>query len=191
MRDVRASVYPHNHNREFDGPLDVRIGVTRTPSILQNWNEKVRPLIQLEQPDPTTNLTLLRILFLAHGSKPTQCVGVWHQANMWGLKNLVRVEPPEYKDWTPEEQTTFRETWKKMRPSHITIYLKTRFVDSLPHPIPRGKWTGVLEDDIRWALFNLQAVSLGVTKKPEPARTILVPGDPTFDATRNNQIIVS
>jgi hypothetical protein len=177
---IQARVWPHNHTDEFGGPLDVKIGVTSQPAALKGWDRKNKPLICLEQPQvAASNFTILRVLFLRDGSPPdTGANSPFHQANSWGLQEL----PVPNLDVPDDQIEAYAETWKRLRPTHLTIYIKGRYANSMPHPIPRGKWTGTVIDDEagRWVLFTLQAVTLAVHRQ-EKKRSILTPGDPEFN----------
>jgi hypothetical protein len=183
MKPVTARVWPHNHTSEFGGPLDVKIGVTSQPEILRGW--KKPPLFSLEQPSDESNLTLLRILFLKHGSKPREATAAeYHTANVWGLQALPVTYTVDPLTLTQDQQVEYNKAWNKAKPSHLTVYLKARYTDALPHPVPLGKWEGTVEEDEhgRWVLFTLQAMTLAV-QKVEEKRHILIPGDPEWAKT--------
>lgn len=188
---VHARVWPHNHRQEFGGPLDLKIGVSSQPDALRGWNAKNKPLFNLEQPlQEESNLTLLRVLFLKHGTKPACCPHdiVWHRANVWGLQELPvppvdALHDDDGSPIPPERRTEFVHAWRKIKPTHITVYLSGRHVSALPHPVPLGQWEGTVVNDPsnRWVLFTFQAVTLAVQKK-EVKRHILLPGDAAFDS---------
>jgi hypothetical protein len=177
-------VWPHFNVTRIDGPLDVKIGVTSQPALLRGWDKRNVPRLQIEQPLQTeSNLTIIRILFVKHGSLPPECPGKWHQGNVWGIKELPPREPPDWEEMNDEAKEGYCQTWKKMKPSHITVYIKGRIADLQPHPIPRGHYDGTLTETDRWAMFTFQAVSLQVAKPQAPERSILLAGDPGFEDT--------
>lgn len=188
MKPVTARVWPHNHTSEFGGPLDVKIGITSQPEVLRGWNPKNKPFFNLEQPQAEkSNLTLLRILFLKHGKYPSPPVPtglLFHYAGVWGLQELPVTYADDPRDLTDEQQKSYSEAWKKVKPSHLTVYLKARYTDALPHPVPLGQWEGTVDEDEhgRWVLFTLQAMTLAV-QKVEEKRHILLPGDPGWVET--------
>lgn len=188
---IQARVWPHNHKNEFGGPLDVKIGVTSQPDALRGWDKKVKPLIALEQPNAEeTNLTVLRVLFLKNGSPPDILKDTTlHRANVWGLQELP--VPPFGGELSDQQVKDYRAEWKRLKPSHLTVYLKARYTKALPHPVPLGKWDGTVIDDEggRWVLFTLQAMTLAVQKQ-EKKRNLILPGDPDFDAPPNYKELV-
>jgi len=194
MKSVTARVWPHNHTSEFGGPLDVKIGITSQPETLQGWNPKSHPLFDLQQPlSLESNYTILRILFLKHGKNPTPVRphDAWHKANVWGLQELPVTHIVDPLTLTKEQRVEYAKAWQKVKPSHLTIYLKARYVDALPHPVPLGKWEGTVDEDEhgRWVLFTLQAMTLAV-QKVEERRHILIPGDPGYDTPPNYSRII-
>lgn len=196
MKPVTARVWPHNHTSEFGGPLDVKIGITSQPEVLRGWNPKNKPLFHLEQPQrEESNLTMLYLLFLKHGKFPT-CLPThfdFHYAGVWGLQELPvpKLTHEAFEAMTDEQAYEHMVTWKRMKPSHLTVYLKARYTDALPHPVPLGKWEGTVDEDEhgRWVLFTLQAMTLAV-QKVEEKRHILVPGDPGYDPPPNYKRII-
>jgi len=83
-----------------------------------------------------------------------------------------------------------RRQWRAMKPTHLTVYIRGRYNDQLPHPVPLGKWEGTMIEDRagRWVLFSFQAVSLRV-QKVETKRNILLPGDSDCDPPPNYSTI--
>jgi hypothetical protein len=72
-----------------------------------------------------------------------------------------------------EAREGYFNTWKAMKPSHITIYIKGKYADALPHPVPRGGYQGTLVETPRWALFTFQAVTLSVAHPQEEKSPII------------------
>lgn len=192
MRPVKARVAPKNHTNDMGGPLELKIGVTQQPECIKKWDTKKKPLFLIEQPNSEQdNLTIIRVLFLNSGQRPDILQdSTMHKANVWRVE---RMKCPEFTDpnMTAEEAAQYKEAWKRMSPSTLSVYLKARYVDALPHPVPLGSWIGTVVDDEEghWALFTLQAVTLAV-KPVEEKRNILLPGDEAFESTRNYQAIV-
>jgi hypothetical protein len=136
-----------------------------------------------------SNLTFLHVLFLLHGRKPSIIPPdeIFHKANVWGIKECP--VPAVDKDMPDRKQ--FVSVWKRMKPSHITVYLPGRHTNAMKHPIPLGKWEGTLStDDKRWALFTFQAVTLAVQHK-QVKRHILVPGDAEYDTVAEYKSLIS
>lgn len=182
IKPVQARVWPHGHNKEFSGPHDVKIGVTSQPAVLVGWNKTNKPLISLEQPRvEESNFTILRILFLKPGVRhPDLPPCAWHKANVWGLRELPY---PSGTCQDPELDQAAAKVWVKNKPSHLTVYLRTRLTSALKHPIPLGKWEGTVttNEEGHWAVFALQAVTLAVQPVEKKRSALILPGDPGFD----------
>lgn len=140
-QQVTASVWPHDHRYAQGGPVDISIGWRSQPPVVRDWPDKKPLRISTEQPDPLSNLTIVRLGF--------------------GIGPLSEEEFRNVKGWRRKEKG-------------ITVYIKRRIYDSVPHPWPTGQWAGYVEFTERWAVFTIQARSLKVTKQ-EPERKIIIP----------------
>lgn len=166
-QEVRASVHPHGHTAEFGGPVDVNIGVRSQPTLLRTWDPKVKPLFQIEQPDEGSNLTLIRIAFGDY---------VWpnglpdHRANVYRKNNIRR------------QAVAPSGTVMDIAPGGLLVVaIKGRYTNSLPHPVPIGKYAGTCEEGEGWVLFTLQARTLVARPAQKPRSNLILPGDADFD----------
>jgi hypothetical protein len=185
MQQIKASVWPHGHSGGPSGPVDVAIGVRVQPPLLRTWDTKVKPWFQIEQPDPESNLSLIRVAFC------TTAVPVgWNhdlgarRANVCRKNTIKREVEDELGNRTEIDPGGV-----------IVVAIKGRYTTRLEHPLPLGKYEGTCEEGNGWVLFVLQARTLirqSVTQK----RNILQPGDFDYQETLNgvtslpNKIIV-
>jgi len=185
LKQIKCRVHPHHSGpKNTRGPHDVKIGVSRLPEMLHDWDgKKYPPRFHIEQPDSDTNLTLLTIVFAKPSAElPGSCRGLkLHNGSLWRIGKLAC--PASRRN--PEQRETV-EVWDRMKPSHITVNVKGRYIRNLEHPMPVGGWEGTVEDGPGWVIFRLQACTHKVTGI-EKTKTILQPGDPDFEQTIRDQ----
>lgn len=178
MQQIKASVWPHGHSQEFGGPVDVAIGVKCQPVVLRTWDMKDKPQFRIEQPDPDSNLTLIRIAFGYDTS-----IDKWHKGNVYRKQNIRRQVETEQGPTDIDPGGV------------IVVAIKGRYTNQLAHPLPIGKYMGTCEEGGGWVLFTLQARTL-VRQNVTQKKNILTPGDFEFQETLNgvtpspNKIIV-
>ena len=65
----------------------------------------------------------------------------------------------------------------------VAIYLKKRYTDTLPHPLPVGPYIGtcIIGDGV--ANYTFQASTLTKMAEPSKPKTIITPGDVDYDLT--------
>jgi len=178
MKSVKCRVHPHDPKNAV-GSHDVKIGVSRLPDQLRDWDgKKFPPRICLEQTEEDTNFTMLHVLFTRPEVHPPESMKElkFHNANLWRIDKVL---------CDPEVDKEVAAAWKNMQPSHISINIKGRYIKQLKHPIPVGAWEGTVREGDGWAVFHLQACTLRL-KGIETKRTILMPGDPDFEQVIRN-----
>jgi len=116
--------------------------------------------IHLEQPHEKTNFTVLRLLF----EGPTST----------GLPPDVKVD--EWRNSRVRRKTRPRDR------GTLVIEIKSRYVRTLPHPFPVGRWRGICVVDRDLALYSLQLMTMEVvpTVEPEADKRLILPGDEEF-----------
>ncbi len=77
----RASVWPHRPTDEYAGPLNFQVSVKNQPPVVQAWTKGQCAYVQIEQPDPLTNLTMVRLLLGGHPFK-----GKWYNVRPCRIK---------------------------------------------------------------------------------------------------------
>lgn len=162
MIEVTGSVWPHDHTYREGGPLDVRLGVRVQHPLVTNWNKKTKPLFDIVQTEKDSNFTIIRLLFLKPGTAmPFKLKHItWHKATMFRIIKTGQVE----------------------------IRIKTRFTNSLKHPVPVGQWMGTRQDEptdvvdrkCNWVLYTIQHKTLDSIPEPLEPKTIITPGDEDF-----------
>lgn len=150
---VYGNVWPHD-KRGSHGPHDVRLATRWLPEIVQKWTGSWVSF-NVEQPNEQDNFTILRFMFLKPGTRTPGIVK--------GLK-FRRVR--QY----------------RIRGGGLKMSIKIRYTHSLPHPMPKGRYTGtVMYDDAqKFAVVTLQAVTLRKEPEPSQPKTIITPGDPRY-----------
>lgn len=149
-----ASLHPHGHTQENEGPWSLRIGIQSQPMPVRRDTKQA--LLSIEQPNKDDNFTLLRVMFLKSGQRKPSCVG----------------------------ECTFHRARHYRRPGGVVeVRIKKRLGDSFPHPLPIGKYTGscMYDADGGFAVFNLQARTLRKEAEPSQPRTIITPGDVAYN----------
>ena len=136
--ECTASVWPHRHKDEYLGPLDLSISYTNQPPLVQHWMKREPSKIQLEQPDEKTNLT---VIHLAFNLPPEE---EWADHYIDGLK------------W-------FNINYCRISRGHgLKLYIRSRIINKMDHPIPRGRWPGVCKHTDKWCLYTFQAMTMAV-----------------------------
>lgn len=150
----KASLHPHGHQQQHEGPWSLRIGVKSQPMVVHDWEAK-RVLLNIEQPNEEDNFTLIRVMFLKSGRKKPSFVA--------GCK-------------------FHRARWYRRSDEVIEVRLKRRLGSSFQHPVPVGKYEGscMYEADGGFAVFTLQAKTLRRAPKPPMPKTIITPGDAEY-----------
>lgn len=163
--ECQASVWPHRHTDEMSGSLDIKISFHNQPSVAQGWPKKQPIWITLQQPDERTNLTLLQLrLALVKGVKFFQD-DIDHPNLKWYRINHCRLR----------------------RDGTLKLHIKTRIINTVSHPIPRGKWNGTCRYTDRGCRFTFQAMTMRVHPKDEPR--ILLP-DGSLPAKKNIKMVI-
>lgn len=180
-QEIRASVHPHGHTAEFGGPVDVNIGVRSQPALLRDWDTKTKPRFQIEQPDPGSNLTLIKVLFGKYTIEQEKD-SPWHRANVYRKTNVRR---QVVKQCPVAAMTgTKKMVQQDIDPGGLLVVaIKGRYTKGLPHPLPVGKYQGVCEEGEGWVLFTLQSRTLVVRPTQKPRSNLILPGDADYDAT--------
>ena len=72
--------------------------------------------------------------------------------------------------------------WYRRSDEVIETRLKRRLGNSLPHPVPIGKYEGscMYNVDGEFAVFTLQAMTLRKEPEPSKPKTIITPGDAEY-----------
>ena len=152
-----ASLHPHGHKQQHEGPWSLRVGVKGQPMVVRDW-EGTTVLLSVEQPNKEDNFTLIRVMFLRSGrTKPSLVAGSpFHRAK-----------------------------WYRRPGDVIEMRLKRKLGNSFSHPVPIGKYDGscMYDADGGFAVFNLQAVTLRTEAKPSEPKTIITPGDENYNVT--------
>lgn len=150
-----ASLHPHGHKQEHEGPWSLRVGVRGQPDVVRNWTGTTI-LLSIEQPNDKDNFTLIRVMFLRSGRmKPLIVLGC----------------------------TFHRAKWRRRPDDMIEMRLKRKLGKSFQHPVPIGKYDGscMYDADGGFAVFNLQAMTLCKEAEPSGPKTIIIPGDPAYN----------
>ncbi len=157
---ISGNVWPHSGKR-LQGPYDLRVGLRSQPPIVRTWGKREPVLLHIEQPNEEDNFTLIHVMFLKPGA-PTPSF----------VKGLRFRKASHHRNGD----------------KGLVIGIKIRYTNSLPHPVPTGRYPGNLVYDTagRFAVLTLQAGTL--RKAPEPAkpRTIIQPGDPEYYESLEN-----
>lgn len=166
---VTCKVWPHKRSyATTGGPVGITISQTNQPESLKEWPNKKQVYMMMEQPDhEKTNATILRILF-----------------SYVDPSGMLLKPPLDIYKW-------YR------RPAYIKgnhelgIYVRQRITKGLPHPIPTGQWSGIVEEQpsptCPWVMYTYGKVTLDVatTTQAKPKySTIIKPGDPLYEETR-------
>ena len=158
--ECHASIWPHHHTNDMGGPLDIKISFRNQPPIVRGWNKTDTAIVCLEQPDERTNLTLLKlVLRKPYRSTHESFNGRWYDINQCRVR----------------------------RDGGLKFYLKVRLVNSVPHPIPRGRWSGGYTYTDRWCIFIFQAMTMKVKPTDEPR--IILP-DGTLPAEKKIKLVL-
>lgn len=161
--ECSASVWPHRHTDEMSGPLDIKISFRNQPPLVKGWTKNHPLYVCLEQPDEKTNLTMLWLAFDFAGGPCPFTKG--HEHHKWYNINSYR---------TPRDHS-------------LRFYIKSRVIKSVPHPIPRGKWSGTCHHTNKWCMFTFQAMTMKVKPKDEPR--IVLP-DGTLPAKKKIKLVI-
>ena len=152
-----GSLHPHRHKDQCEGPWFLRIGIRSQPMVVRDWKSR-QVLLGIEQPNEQDNFTLIRVMFLKTGLKtPSFVAGVKFQRARWHRKGNEVIE----------------------------TRLKRKLGNSLPHPVPIGKYTGscMYDGGGGFAVFTLQARTLRMEPEPSQPKTIITPGDAEYGFT--------
>lgn len=151
---VYGSVWPRD-GKGPHGPHNVRFGVKAQPDIVKNWPDKQPVSITIEQPNEDDNFTIIRVMFLKPGT-PTPSF----------VKGVKFKKVRQYRN----------------RGGGLEVRIKVRYTNSLPHPLPTGRYVGtsMYDDAGKFAVLTLQAGTLRKAPEPSKPKTIITPDDPEF-----------
>lgn len=147
----RASLSPHAG--EIVGPWDLRLGWKYQTPLVQKW-DGLKCLLHMEQPYDHNNFTMVRVMFLkGQTRKPSFVAGL-----------------------------TFKRARVYRGPNkELLVRIKSRYIGTLPHPLPPSSYDGNMMHTDRYVVYTFQAVSMQVDQKTQEKRTIIVPGDPSYN----------
>ena len=77
--------------------------------------------------------------------------------------------------------------YRILRDGGLKFYLRVRLVNSIPHPIPRGRWPGTCTYTDQGCMFTFQAMTMKVKPKDEPR--IILP-DGSLPAKKNIKLVI-
>jgi len=154
---ISGRLHPRGHQLPGIGPFTLRVGRRGQPDIVSNWGAKF-VLLGIEQPNEDDNFTLIRVLFLLPGRRTP-----------WVAKGMPMKRARVYHRKTGE----------------LEVRIRKRFSDKQTHPLPTGQYTGSCIHDVEggFAVFTLQAISLRKEPETQKPKTIITPGDSTFNVT--------
>lgn len=90
-------------------------------------------------------------------------------------------------NWLDDENVQTRINQCRIsRDNSLKFYIKTRLINKVTHPIPRGKWPGMCQYTDKWCVFTLQAMTMKV--KPDEPRILLPDG--TLPASKKVRLVM-
>ena len=102
-----------------------------------------------------------------------------HEDNNFSLIRILFLRPGTSKPPYKYHKAAFN----RKKDGTVAIYLKKRYTDTLPHPLPVGPYVGTCVIGDGTTHYTFQASTLNKTAEPSKPKTIITPGDVEYDLT--------